>query len=229
MEVPGQYWRTRPGTCGHVFPANRAFTLCRECPRVPARARPDVPVSYPRSVVYSGTERPTPRTSAATPAIPGLNKPPCGAEDHRPGCRQQRVDEVASNHVYPPLFPARTPFRLPGAPRPRKRLSLPEDPRTCPQNPSPDYAGRQPRPRRRERSSLYEDAAPRRELPPLGCCDRWELLAELNDGVACRARVRHAEAGVDGVETAAVLGSRRRHVELGMCQVADDRSGVEGR
>jgi hypothetical protein len=51
MEVQGRYWRARPGTRGHVFPANRAFEMCLPCPRMPARAQPDVPVSYPRSVV----------------------------------------------------------------------------------------------------------------------------------------------------------------------------------
>jgi len=32
---------------GHVFPANRNLERCLACPRVPARAQPDVPVSYP--------------------------------------------------------------------------------------------------------------------------------------------------------------------------------------
>jgi hypothetical protein len=52
MEVLGWYWRARPGTRGHVCPANRTFAACRPCPRMPARAQADVPVSYPRAVVY---------------------------------------------------------------------------------------------------------------------------------------------------------------------------------
>jgi hypothetical protein len=51
MEVWTRYWRARPCTHGHVFPANRNFQVCRACPRVPARAQSDVPVSYPRRVV----------------------------------------------------------------------------------------------------------------------------------------------------------------------------------
>jgi hypothetical protein len=35
MEVLGRYWRARPDTHGHSFPANRPFALCLECPRVP--------------------------------------------------------------------------------------------------------------------------------------------------------------------------------------------------
>jgi hypothetical protein len=57
MEVLGRYWRTRQGTCGHVFPAIAAFTPCPECPRVPARAQPDVPVWYPRLVVCLQNEQ----------------------------------------------------------------------------------------------------------------------------------------------------------------------------
>jgi hypothetical protein len=52
MEVSGRYWRARPGTRDHVVPANSRFAPCRSCPRVPARALADVPVSYPRAVVY---------------------------------------------------------------------------------------------------------------------------------------------------------------------------------
>jgi hypothetical protein len=51
MEVRSWYWRTRPTTRGHVFPANHHFESCRPCTRVLARARSDVPVSYPRLVV----------------------------------------------------------------------------------------------------------------------------------------------------------------------------------
>jgi hypothetical protein len=51
MEVPMRYWRTRPGTRGQVCPANCPFSLCLECPRVPARVQTDVPVWYPRGVV----------------------------------------------------------------------------------------------------------------------------------------------------------------------------------
>jgi hypothetical protein len=36
---------------GHVSPANRVFEACLPYPHVPARARADVPVSYPRCVV----------------------------------------------------------------------------------------------------------------------------------------------------------------------------------
>src|SRR5512132_2952317 len=59
MEVPRRYSRARPDTHGHVFPANRPFALCLECPRVPACAQPDVPVSYPRLVVCSQNRRST--------------------------------------------------------------------------------------------------------------------------------------------------------------------------
>jgi hypothetical protein len=52
MEVLRRYWRARPGTRDHVFAANRAFGPWLACPRVPARAQADVPVSYPRRVVY---------------------------------------------------------------------------------------------------------------------------------------------------------------------------------
>jgi hypothetical protein len=38
------------------------------------------------------------------------------------------------------VFPAATAFRLPDAPLPPRALSLPERPRTCPQNPSPRRA-----------------------------------------------------------------------------------------
>src|SRR5262249_36057150 len=38
------------------FPANRGFGLCRRCPRVPARAQPVVPVSYPPLVARFTTE-----------------------------------------------------------------------------------------------------------------------------------------------------------------------------
>jgi hypothetical protein len=58
--TPSLPWRFRGGTGGHgrasavtFFLQNRALTLCRECPRVPARAQADVPVSYPRVVVCS--------------------------------------------------------------------------------------------------------------------------------------------------------------------------------
>jgi hypothetical protein len=51
MEVQRWYWRTRPGARGHVSPAKRPFKECLRCPRVPACAQPDVPVSYPRCVV----------------------------------------------------------------------------------------------------------------------------------------------------------------------------------
>src|SRR5205823_4671202 len=53
MEVPGRYWRTQPGIRDHVFPANRQFEMCPQCPRVSARAQADVPVSYPQRVVCS--------------------------------------------------------------------------------------------------------------------------------------------------------------------------------
>jgi hypothetical protein len=53
MEVPRRYWRTRPGTRGHVSPANHTFAACLRCPRVPVLAQADVPVSYPRCVVCS--------------------------------------------------------------------------------------------------------------------------------------------------------------------------------
>ena len=57
MEVPRRYWRARPGTRDHVSPANRLFAPCLACPRVPERAQPDVPVSYPWSVVCSQNRR----------------------------------------------------------------------------------------------------------------------------------------------------------------------------
>ena len=50
MEVLGRYSRARPGTCDHVSPANRALVACSPGPRIPASARSDVPVSYPRVV-----------------------------------------------------------------------------------------------------------------------------------------------------------------------------------
>ena len=49
MEVQERYWRARPGTRGHVSPANRAVAVRLSCPPVPARAQADVPVSYPRA------------------------------------------------------------------------------------------------------------------------------------------------------------------------------------
>ena len=71
MEVQGRYWRARPDTRGHVFPAEWHFALCLECPPVPAGARADVPVSYPRLVVRSQNTQPT------------LNAP-CSAADEQP-------------------------------------------------------------------------------------------------------------------------------------------------
>jgi hypothetical protein len=57
--TPSLPWRFRGGTGGprlgtrgHVLPANRASEPCLSCPRVPGRAQADVPVSYPRRVVY---------------------------------------------------------------------------------------------------------------------------------------------------------------------------------
>ncbi len=50
----------RAGTAGHQrsrFSCNRASAVCQPCPRVPARAQPAVPVSYPRTVVYSPNEQ----------------------------------------------------------------------------------------------------------------------------------------------------------------------------
>jgi hypothetical protein len=57
--------RARFGTKGrrldfwelHKRLPNRAFAACLACPRVPARARADVPVSYPRRVVCSRNRR----------------------------------------------------------------------------------------------------------------------------------------------------------------------------
>ena len=53
MEVLRRYARTRAGIREHICPANRCFTACRSCPRVPDCARPGVPVSYPRSIACS--------------------------------------------------------------------------------------------------------------------------------------------------------------------------------
>jgi hypothetical protein len=47
MEVQGRYGRTRAVIRDHICPANRGSTVCRPCPRVPAHAQADVPVSYP--------------------------------------------------------------------------------------------------------------------------------------------------------------------------------------
>jgi hypothetical protein len=62
--TPSLPWRFRGGTGGHrralaitFLAANRAFAACLACPRVPARARADVPVSYPRRVVCSRNRR----------------------------------------------------------------------------------------------------------------------------------------------------------------------------
>jgi hypothetical protein len=46
MEVEGRYWRARPGTRGHVFPANRASEGDDECGS-----------AYPRLVVCSQNEQ----------------------------------------------------------------------------------------------------------------------------------------------------------------------------
>jgi len=53
MEVLRRYPRARTVTRGHVCPANRPVSVCRQCPCVPVRALADVPVSYPRRVVCS--------------------------------------------------------------------------------------------------------------------------------------------------------------------------------
>ena len=58
MEVLARYGRARESTREHVFPANPCFEACRECPRVPASAQADVPVSYPRLVVCLQNKRP---------------------------------------------------------------------------------------------------------------------------------------------------------------------------
>jgi hypothetical protein len=85
MEVPGGYWRTRPGTRDHVFPANRTFTLCLACPRVHARAQADVPVSYPQLVVclsnkqrraWNASDQHPPSTSGGTVGGKSMNSDP---------------------------------------------------------------------------------------------------------------------------------------------------------
>jgi hypothetical protein len=48
-----RYWRARPLTRDHVFPANGRLEVSRACTHVPARAQGDVPVSYPRLVACS--------------------------------------------------------------------------------------------------------------------------------------------------------------------------------
>jgi hypothetical protein len=53
MEVPGRYTRSREVTRGHDLPANPRLAHIKSLPRVPLRALPDVPVSYPRAVVSS--------------------------------------------------------------------------------------------------------------------------------------------------------------------------------
>jgi hypothetical protein len=51
MEVLGRYWRTRPGTRGHVFPANRVKGDVKNASRGVARVVSDVSVLCPRAVV----------------------------------------------------------------------------------------------------------------------------------------------------------------------------------
>src|SRR6266480_4795166 len=53
MEVSERNRRTRPDVGGHVVPANQPFESWLWCSRVSACAQPDVPVSYPRTVVCS--------------------------------------------------------------------------------------------------------------------------------------------------------------------------------
>ena len=48
MEVSGRYAGYGRGFAGAFCPANQGPGTCRQCPRVAARARADVPVSYPR-------------------------------------------------------------------------------------------------------------------------------------------------------------------------------------
>jgi hypothetical protein len=48
-------------TAGLRRALNAAFTLCLECPRVPTRGQPAVPVSYPQAVVcFSNHTTPSP-------------------------------------------------------------------------------------------------------------------------------------------------------------------------
>src|SRR6266540_3232790 len=57
------------------------------------------------------------------------------------------------------VFPATTPSRLPDAPFPSGALSLPEKPRTYPQNPSP----------RKARQALVDPRAPSAGNATFGC------------------------------------------------------------
>ena len=68
--TPSLPWRStggtggpRPGARDHVLPANRLLGLCHWCPRVPARAQSDVPVSYPRAVVFLSNRQESPGCS----------------------------------------------------------------------------------------------------------------------------------------------------------------------
>jgi len=51
-------------------PANASFEPCLPCPRVPARAQADVPVSYPRAVVsFSNSEQLLKQRTAKRPSL----------------------------------------------------------------------------------------------------------------------------------------------------------------
>jgi hypothetical protein len=73
------------------------------------------------------------------PGISLLSKPPDGLEPSTPSLpwRIRAAGGGLRNSACYGVFPATTPFRLPDAPLPPRALSLPEKPRTCPQNPSP--------------------------------------------------------------------------------------------
>jgi hypothetical protein len=84
-------------------------------------------------------ERTTSRTRKP-PICSRFSEPSDGLEPSTPSLpwRIRAVGEGWRNSACYGVFPAVKPFRAPGAPLPRRALRLPEKPRTCPQDLSPE-------------------------------------------------------------------------------------------
>jgi hypothetical protein len=122
---------------------SRDVARARECPLVPKCTRL-VPATTQNFAITGNT---------ACPFAGLFFKPSDGLEPSTPSLpwRTRAAGEGRNNSACLHVFPATALFRLPAVPLPRRALTLPEKPQTCPQDLSPDEAGRRPRPRVEQR------------------------------------------------------------------------------
>ena len=129
-----------------------------------------------------------------------LAEPSSGLEPETPSLpwRIQAAKEGLRNSACWRVFPATTSLRRSGASFPRRALSLPQKPRTCPQYLSPDPRRTAPRPSIAPRRIRRNLARPRRSSRARSSHDCWqhrEASAQMRQCSLWPARLRALRLG----------------------------------